>query len=317
MKAVVYEGYGSPEVIKIKDVTKPTPKKNEILIKVMASTVNSGDVRMRALKIDGLSAPIIKGVMRLLVGIRKPRRIPGAVLSGIVEELGEGVQKFKVGDEVYAMTGFKFGGHAEYATLSENKTVALKPRKASFEEAAALPFGGNTALYFLRKAGVNKSKNVLIYGSTGAVGTAAIQIAKIRGANVTAVCSDDGENLSKKLGASSVYNYKKQKVADIDDKFDIIFDAVGKITKKDCQNVLKDNGVFITVGALDVAKERASNLDELAGYFDEGKFVAVIDKTFPLDNIVEAHRYVDGGHKKGNVVISVSIKKILNSSLAR
>jgi NADPH:quinone reductase-like Zn-dependent oxidoreductase len=305
MKAVVYESYGSPEVIRIRQVNKPIPKKGEVSIKVMASSLNSGDVRIRALKIEGMSAPIIKAVMRLLVGIRKPRRIPGAVFAGIIEDVGEGVQKFKVGDKVFAMTGFRFGAHAEYAVLSENKTVTLKPRKANFEEAAALPFGGNTAIYFLRKAGIEKAKNVLIYGATGAVGTAAVQIAKIKGANVTAFCGEDGMILSKKLGANKVYDYKKQKVANLAEKFDIIFDTVGKLTKKECRNQLTDNGVFISVGALDVAKEQASNLEELANYFDEGKYVAVIDRVYPLDDIAEAHRYVDLGHKKGNVLITI------------
>lgn len=305
MKAVVYDGYGSPDVIKLKEVDKPKPKKNEVLIKVMASSVNSGDVRMRSLRVEGILAPAIKGVMRLLVGVRKPRRIPGAVLAGIVEELGEGVNKFKVGDEVYAMTGFYFGGHGEYAVLPLKKEIALKPKKASFEEAAVLPFGGNTAIHFLRGAGVDKAKKVLIYGSTGAVGTAAVQIAKIKGTKVTAFCSKSGFELSKKLGADKVYDYKTQKIAELDEIFDIIFDAVGKISKKQCKNLLTANGKYITVGGLEVAKELSSNLEELAGYFDKGKFVAVIDKVFPLEKMAEAHRYVDAGHKKGNVAITI------------
>lgn len=307
MKAVICDGYGPPEVLKIREVEKPVPKRNEVLIKVMASSVNSGDARMRALRVEGALSPAIKVIMRLLLGIRKPRRIPGAVLAGIIEEVGDNVNNFKVGDEVYAMTGFKFGGHAEYAVLPANKTIALKPRKASFEEAAAIPFGGNTALYFLRKADIGKAKKVLIYGSTGAVGTAAVQLAKIMGANVTAVCSKDGAVLSKKLGASKMYDYRKQEVTDLGEKFDIIFDAVGKISKKDCEGQLAKGGAFVTVGGMDVAKEFASDLEELAKYFDEGKFVAVIDKTYPLDDIVEAHRYVDTGHKKGNVVVTIKM----------
>lgn len=307
MKAVVCERYGPPEVLKFAEIDKPAPKKGEVLVKVMATAVNSADVRLRGLRIEGAMAPLIKTIMRLVVGIRRPRKkVLGVVLAGIVEELGEGVKKFRVGDEVYAATGFALGGYAEYAVVSADKAIALKPKRASFAETAALPFGGSTAMYFLRKAGLSNAKKVLIYGSTGAVGTAAVQLAKIAGAEVAAICGQDGMELSKKLGATKVYDYKKQLAADLPEQYDIIFDAVGKITKKDCTNRLSPDGKFVTVGGYDVSKERASDLEELASYFDDGKFIAVIDRTYPLEDIVEAHHYVDTGHKKGNVVITVS-----------
>lgn len=308
MKAYICEKYGPPEVLKLEEVEKPKPKKNEVLIKVKTTSVNSGDVRLRSLRVDdGALGSITKVVMRIIIGFKGPRnKILGAVLTGVIEEIGSEVDKFKVGDEVFAMTGMKFGGFAEYATLSQDKGISLKPKKASFEEAAALPFGGTTSIYFLRKAGIAKSKEVLIYGSTGAVGTSAVQIANSEGANVTAFSGPDGIKLTKSLGANKVYDYKKQDVSKLGKKFDIIFDAVGKLSKDECKDILKDGGSYVTVGGLDVAKEAQSDMKKLAELFDIGNLKAVIDKTFPFSEMVEAHRYVDTGHKKGNVVVTVS-----------
>jgi NADPH:quinone reductase-like Zn-dependent oxidoreductase len=306
MKAVVASGYGSPEVLSIKEVEKLNPKNNEILIKVKAASLNSGDVRMRALDGgDGIKGFVSKIIIRLLVGIKKPKRIPGSVLAGEVVETGSGVTRFKVGDEVYAMAGFSFGAFAEYCALPDKRAIALKPKKASFEEASTIPFGGNTAMYFLRKAGAGKGKKVLIYGSTGAVGTSAVQVAKYLGAEVTAVSGPDGKKLTKDLGASKVYNYKETAVEDINDKFDVVFDAVGKISKPSAAHLIADGGKYITVDSLDVAKESSADLEELAKMFDEGKLVATIDKTFKIDDIVEANSYVDSGRKKGSVVITI------------
>lgn len=306
MKAVVANGYGPPEVLSIKDVPVPKIKNNELLIKVKAASVNSGDVRMRALDGgDGIKGVVSKIVIRLLLGIQKPKRIPGSVLSGEVIEIGDGVKRFKVGDEVYAMAGFSFGAYAEYCALPEKRAIALKPKKASFEEASTLPFGGNTALYFLRKAGVSKGKKVLIYGSTGAVGASAVQVAKYLGAEVAAVSGPDGMKLTKDLGASKIYNYKETAIEDINHKFDVVFDAVGKISKATSKHLIAEGGKYITVDSLDVAKESSSDLEELAKMFDSGKLVATIDKTFELEQIVEANRYVDTGHKKGSVVIKI------------
>ena len=306
MKAVIASGYGGPEVLSVKDVPKPKIKSDEILIKVKASSLNSGDVRMRALDGgDGLKGLIAKIVIRLLIGVTKPRRIPGSVLAGVVDEVGTEVKRFKVGDEVFAMTGFSFGGFAEYCALPDNRAIALKPKKASFEEASALPFGGNTAFYFLRKAGISKGQKVLIYGSTGAVGTSAVQVAKYLGAEVVAVSGKDGMKLSKSLGATKVYDYRTTDLHEIKGSFDIIFDAVGKISEDKVHHLLAKNGEYITVSGFDVAKEQSSDLAELAKMFDTGKLVASIDKTFEMSDIVEANRYVDSGRKKGNVVIRI------------
>lgn len=306
MKTVVASGYGAPEVLSVKDVPKPEINNDEILIKVKAASVNSGDVRMRALDGgDGVKGFVSKIVIRLLVGLTKPKRIPGSVLAGEVVGVGDSVTRFKVGDEVYAMAGFSFGAFAEYCALPDKRAIALKPKKASFAEASSIPFGGNTAMYFLRKAGVSKGKKVLIYGSTGAVGTSAVQVAKYLGAEVTAVSGPDGMKLTKELGASKVYNYKETALENIDGKFDVVFDAVGKISKKTATHLIADSGRFATVDSLDVAKESSTDLEELAKMFDNGELVATIDKTFSLDEIVEANSYVDSGHKKGSVVITI------------
>jgi NADPH:quinone reductase-like Zn-dependent oxidoreductase len=306
MKAVVASGYGEPEVLGVEEAKKPEIKDNEILIKVHAASLNSGDVRMRALDGgDGVKGLLSGIVIRLLVGIRKPKRIQGSVLAGEVVEVGSKVHRFKAGDEVYAMAGFSFGAFAEYCALPDKRAIALKPRKASFEEASSIPFGGNTALYFLRKAGVGKDTKVLIYGATGAVGASAVQVAKYLGADVTAVSGPDGVGLTKKLGASKVYNYKETQISGIEGSFDVVFDAVGKVTKASVSHLLVDGGNYVTVDSLDVAKETSSDLEELASMFDEGKLVATIDKTFSIDDIVEANHYVDNGRKKGSVVITI------------
>lgn len=306
MKAVIANGYGAPEVLSVTEVAKPKPKPGELLIKVHAASLNSGDVRMRALDGGGgLKGFMAKIVIRLLVGIKKPKRIPGSVLSGEVVEVGADVKRFKVGDEVYAMAGFSFGAFAEYCALPDKRAIALKPKNASFEEASTIPFGGNTALYFLRKAGTREGKKVLIYGSTGAVGTSAVQVAKYLGAEVTAVSGPDGIELTKQLGATTVYNYKETRLEEIRGTFDVVFDAVGKISKAAAAHLIVDGGQYVTVDSLDVAKESSSDLAELAKMYDEGKLVATIDKTFDLDEIVEANRYVDSGRKKGSVVIRI------------
>lgn len=307
MKAVVASGYGGPEVLSVAEVEKPKLSSDEVLIKVKAASLNSGDVRMRALDGgDGLKGFMAKIVIRLLVGITKPKRTPGSVLAGEVVAVGADVTRFKIGDEVHAMTGFSFGAFAEYCALPDKRAIAVKPKTATFEEASALAFGGNTALYFLRKAGVGTGKKVLIYGSTGAVGSSAVQVAKYLGAQVTAVSGPDGVELSKALGAARVYNYREISLQEIDDTFDVVFDAVGKITKKSASHLIAEGGQYVTVDSLDVAKETSSDLEELSLMYDEGTLVATIDKTFHLDEIVEANRYVDSGRKKGSVVIHIS-----------
>lgn len=306
MRAVVARGYGAPEVLSVQNIAKPECKRDEVLIEVVAASLNSGDVRMRALDGgEGIKGLVAKLVIRLLVGIRKPRHVPGSVLAGRIVEVGRDVTKFKTGDEVYAMAGFSFGGFAEYSALPIKRAIALKPKKASFEEASTLPFGGNTSLYFLGKAGVSKGMNVLIYGSSGAVGTSAVQVAKYFGANVTAISGKDGMQLSKRLGAEEVFDYRTMNLDALEMQFDVIFDAVGKISKAKVAHLLKEDGKYVTVDSLDVAKEGSVGMELLAEMFDSGHLVATIDKTFTLDEIVEANRYVDSGHKKGSVVIKV------------
>ena len=306
MRAVIANGYGAPEVLSVQEVEKPKPKVDEVLVKVKAASLNSGDVRMRALDGgDGLKGFVAKIVIRLLVGIIKPKRIPGSVLSGEIVAVGENVTRFKIGDEVYAMAGFSFGAFAEYCVLPGNRAIALKPETASFEEASTLPFGGTTALYFLRKAGTDKGKKVLIYGSTGAVGTSAVQVAKYLGAEVTAVSGPDGMELSKELGALTVYNYRETPIKEIEGKFDVVFDAVGKISKKEAEHLIAEGGRYVTVAGLDVAKEGSHKIVEIFRMYDEGQLVATIDRTFDLNEIVEANHYVDSGRKKGSVVILI------------
>ena len=307
MKAVICEKYGPPEVLKLRDIPKPVPRSNEILVKVKATAVNSGDVRMR-----GLQANLfLRTMMRFIIGFRGPRNsVLGGVLSGTVEHTGGNVTRFKPGDNIFAMTGMKFGGYAEYAVLKESGAIALMPATATFEQAAVLPFGGSTALYFLRKAGVEDTpgQNVLIYGASGAVGTAAIQVATHFGARVTAVCSGQSAELVKSLGADQVIDYTTQDFLQSNEKYDIIVDAVGKISKKDCSTLLTNNGKYVTVGSMDVDNELSSDLELLATLYDTNKFHAVIDRTYPLEQIVDAHTYVDQGHKHGNVAITVSHK---------
>lgn len=305
MKAVICTKYGAPEVLKIEQIKKPFPKENEILVKIIASAVNSGDVRTRSLGVSGF----LRIIMRIVLGFRKPRKpVLGVVFSGTIEQTGKNVTNFKIGDEVFGVTGFKFGGHAEYIVLSDKSITVKKPVNATFEEAAAIPFGGHTAIYFLEKAKIAEKENpkVLIYGGTGAVGTAAIQLAKYYKAQITVVCSESGHNLVKSLGADCVVLYDKEDFTQLKDKFDVIFDAVGKVSKKHCIPLLQAGGRFVSVRGLDTAAERTKQLELLKKLFEEGKYAAVIDRVYSMDEIVEAHKYVDTGRKKGNVVLKIS-----------
>ena len=304
MKAVVCPKYGPPEVLTIQELPKPVPKKNEVLIKIVASAVNTGDAWIRGLRVKGF----MKFVMRLMLGFTKPRKpVLGVVFSGIVEQVGENASQFKVGDEVYGATGLNQGCHAEFLCISENKVITYKPKNASFEEAAALPFGGQTAIYFLRKGKIAKISNpqVLIYGATGSVGTAAVQIAKNYGAKVTAVCSSNGKELTQTLGADNIIQYDQQAFTKVSDKFDIILDAVGKTSKKECAPLLKPSGKFFSVEGLDIASESTEYLNFLRQLFENKKYKAIINKVYPMGEVVEAHRFVDTGRKKGNVVLKI------------
>lgn len=304
MKAVICTKYGPPDVLQIQDVPKPVPKKHELLIKVMSTAVNSGDVRVRGLVVEGW----MKWVMRIVLGFNKPRKaVLGVVFSGIVEQVGSKVSTYKHGDRVFGLTGFNFGTYAEYITISDKSCVAKKPQNASFDEAAAIVFGGHTAIHFLEKANIKSRTKpvVLIYGATGSVGVAAIQIAQHFDADITAVCSSEGKATVEKLNVGDIVLYDKEDFTKLTKRYDIIFDAVGKTTKQQCRHLLKNGGIYKTVGGLEVASESVHQLLLMKELFENGKYQAVIDKTFPLNQVVEAHRYVDTGRKKGNVVLKI------------
>ncbi|HCM76296.1 MAG TPA: NAD(P)-dependent alcohol dehydrogenase [Cytophagales bacterium] len=296
MKAVVYEKYGTPDVLELKDIDKPVPKKNEVLIRVHATTVSAGDWRLR--KADPFLA-------RLFNGLFKPKKVKvlGFELAGVVEEVGEKVQAFKPGDPVFASCGLRFGGYAEYACLPENHLMAIKPSNMTFEEAASVPVGGLTALRFLKQAGIKKGDKVMVYGASGSVGTFAVQIAKSFDAEVTAVCSTSNINLVSQLGADKIIDYTKNDPSKTEARFDIIFDAVGKITKSTYKHVLKSGGKFVSVN--NTPKTNADDLLTLKHLIEEGKLITVIDRRYTLEQIREAHAYVESFHKKGNVVINV------------
>lgn len=296
MKAVVYEKYGSPDVLEIKDIPRPVPKDNEVLIKVTATTVTAGDWRLR--KADPFLARIFNGLF-------KPTRVKvlGFELAGIIEEVGKKVTAFKPGDEVFAHCGLRFGGYAEYACLPANELMTIKPSNLTFEEAAAVPIGGLTAYRFLRQSGLKKNDRILIYGASGSVGTYAIQIARAMGAEVTAVCGTDNIEMVTQLGAQHTIDYKKTDFTFIDQKFDIIFDAVGKTSKSACKSILMPGGKYLTVKRN--PKSSPDDLQRLTQWITAGSIKPVMDRTYTLEQIREAHTYVESFRKKGNVVVRV------------
>ncbi len=303
LKAIICTKYGAPEVLQIQEVSKPIAKDNQILVKIVATAVNSGDVRARSLDVKGFR----KIIMRLALGISKPRKpILGNTFSGIVESKGNKVSKFKVGDKVFGMTGFKFGTYSEYIAVNQNSNVLEMPKNATYEEAAAIIFGGQTAIHFLGKAQISEKSNqkILIIGATGSVGTAAIQVAKHHNANITAVCSAKGHKLVAELGATNIIHYNKEDFTRRTEKFDIIFDAVGKYSKNQCKNLLNKNSVYISTN-LEYASENIEQLKLLKELFEKGDFTATIDRIFTMAEVVEAHRYVGTGRKKGNVVLKI------------
>ncbi|EJL26169.1 NAD(P)-dependent alcohol dehydrogenase [Brevibacillus sp. BC25] len=302
MRAVVCTKYGSPDVLELREIEKPILKENEILIKIHATTVTSGDCRIRAFK-----SPFLLWIpMCLVLGLTKPRNpILGVELSGEVEAIGKHVKRFKTGDQVYALSGMRCGAHAEYICLHENAIVELKPTNVTHEEAAVIPFGGTTALHFFRKGKLQKGQKVLIYGASGSVGTSAVQLAKYFGAEVTAVCSSANLDLVKSLGADNVIDYTKEDFTKKEERYDIVFDAVGKVTKSQCIKALAPNGLFLTVDGQGIAKVRTEDLDFLKELMEAGQIKAVIDRRYSLEQVPEAHRYVETGRKKGNVVIKV------------
>lgn len=306
MKAIVYEKYGPPEVLKAVELEKPVLKADEVLVKVHATTVTAGVLVVRSGRHPG--SKFFTMAIRLLFGLRRPRKkILGYEFSGEIEAVGPEVRRFSVGEQVFGTTtGLKNGAYAEYLSLPEEwkkGVLARKPVNCSHEEAAALPIGGMTANHLLNNARVRKGMKILIYGASGSVGTYAVQLARYLGGEVTGVCSGSNLQLVRSLGAEKVIDYTKEEFTKNGETYDVIFDAVGKISRSFCKNSIKSGGVYLTVKS--PTSEKTEVLTMLGDLMESGKIKAAIDRTYPLEQIVEAHRYCDTGHKKGNVVIVV------------
>lgn len=322
MKAIYCTAYGQPDVLEMREVERPIPKANEVLIKTHATSATVADFRMRSFKVPlALWLPA-----RLAVGLRKPRKpILGVELAGVIEAVGEDVTLWKAGDEVFASSLKDFGGYAEYKCLPENWQMAYKPKNLTFEEAATIPIGGRTALHFLRKANIQKGHKVLVYGASGSVGTYTVQIARYFGAEVTAVCSAQNFELVRSLGASHTIDYTEGDFTRKLEKYDIIFLAIDKWPFSSCKKFLKDKGVYVNVTfpfkslnmlwtSLSTKKrsimahnppDSAEDLSFLKDLAEKGELKPIIDSIYPLEQIGEAHKKVEAGHKKGNIAITV------------
>ena len=313
MRAVVCTGYGPPDVLELRQVEKPAPKDHEVLIKVHATTVHRGDVRIRSFDVPWGQ----RFMARLVLGFTRPKNpILGMELAGEVESVGKDVTLFKPGDNVFAFTGWGLGAYAEYVCLPEKPRksaakegmLATKPANMTFEEAAAgAATGGVTALRVLRKANIESGQKVLIYGASGSMGTYAVQLAKSFGADVTGVCSTANLEVVRSLGADRVIDYTQQDFTEGDETYDVVFDAVDKLSSSRAKRPLKKTGVYLNVnrdsGSGGGSPEDLVFLKEL---IETGKVLAVIDRRYPLEEIVEAHTYVEKGHKKGHVVVTVA-----------
>ncbi|HED39928.1 MAG TPA: NAD(P)-dependent alcohol dehydrogenase [Chromatiales bacterium] len=325
MKAIVWTKYGGPEVLKYGVFEKPTPKSGEVLIKIHASSVTAGDCRLRAFKVPlGFWLPT-----RLVFGLVKPRKaISGMDLSGVVESTGSEVTLFEKGDEVYGTTGIRLGANAEYICLPESAALVKKPGNISHEQAAATIFGGLAAIYFLRdRACLHRGQKFLINGASGAVGTASIQLANYLGAEVTAVCSTSSIELVRSLGATKVIDYTKEECTKNRETYDVILDAVGNLSLSKCKQSLTMRGKLILINAglwtnlssvaksnlvCGVAGESKEALIFLRERIEASDIRGIVDRVYSLERTAEAHRYVDGGHKKGNVVIAINDSQKLN-----
>ena len=298
VKAVVQTKQGSPDYLRLVEVEKPVPKEHEVLVHVHAATVTAGDVAMRKLPIF-VFVPV-----QMMLGIPASNRIHGHEFAGQIEAVGKAVTKFKVGDSVFGTPkGARSGTYTEYLCLPESGVLALKPARISYEEAAAIPIGAMTALQVLKKGNIQRGQKVLVYGASGSVGSYAVQLAKHFGATVTGVCSTSNIELVKSLGADRVIDYTREDFTQSGDRYDVIFDAVGKISRSMSQKLLKRPEGYLTVQTL--TSEKAEYLRELRELLETGAIKAVIDRCYTLEQTPEAHRYVETGHKKGNVVISL------------
>lgn len=324
MKAIVHTEYGPPDELQLKEVEKPVPKDNEVLIKIHATTVTSSDCNVRTLTF----APTWSVLpMRMQFGLRKPKadRL-GIDLAGEIEAVGKDVKRYKTGDQVFGRPDPAFGAHAEYICIPENGVLTHKPANMTWEEAAPLPLAGTTALHFIRDLGnIQAGQKVLINGASGGIGTFAVQLAKYYGAEVTGVCSTTNLEMVKSLGADKVIDYTKEDLARSGETYDVVFDAVGKITFSRCKDLLKEKGLYLTtlptmaiilqtlwtsmIGGKKVkfgdALGKAESLIFLRELAEAGKLRTVIDRRYPLEQTAEAFRYAEKGHKKGNVVILV------------
>ena len=317
MKAITFKKYGPPEVLQLIEVAKPIPKDNEILIRILSTAVNSGDVRLR--KADPWA-------VRLFLGLTKPKiNILGGVLSGKIEAIGKNVTKFKVGDEVFGATGMSFGAYADYKCLPENGILSIKPVNISHQQAATIPFGATTALYFLKKAGIKSGQKVLVYGASGAVGSAAVQLVKFWGAEVTGVCSTSNIGLVRSLGADSVIDYTKKDFTTNGETYDVIFETVNKLSfsasikslKKNGRLILGASGLFQQLRGVWTSRtssqkiisgmisQKAEDIIFLKELVERGFYKPVVDRIYSLEQMVEAHTYAEQGHKRGNVAITL------------
>jgi len=319
MKAAVYTKYGSPEVLQLKDVVKPTPKDNELLIKMHATSVNRTDCGFRN------PDPII---VRFFSGLTRPKRtILGSEFAGEIEEVGKGVKSFKIGDQVFGHTGDSFGAHAEYLCIPEDRPIAIKPTNMTYEEAAVVCDGAILALSCLKKVNIQSGQKILIYGASGSIGTAGVQLAKYFGADVTAVCNSKNVELVKSLGADRVIDYTEDDFTKNGQTYDVVFDAVGKSSFLHCRNSIKHGGFYLEtdlgflwqnlfflaltakIGSrkliIAIPRINKENVLLLKDIIQAGKYKAVIDKRYPLEQIIEATRYVETGQKTGNVVITI------------